>query len=79
MATTRPPLLPVRIRKLIGTVIMVALVVVYSLAAMSLAVLILPGTAWYTQLGFYVIGGFVWILPSMALIWWMTRPDGPRA
>jgi hypothetical protein len=66
-----------RARKLIGGMAMVVLVVVYSLAAMSLAVLVLPGTAWYTQLAFYLIGGFVWILPSMALIWWMTRPDGP--
>lgn len=77
MTTSRPPLLPMRLRKLIGTVLLVAIVILYSLIAMALAVRILPGTAWWVQLAFFFVGGFVWILPSMLVIRWMVRPDGP--
>jgi hypothetical protein len=64
-----------RVRKLIGTVIIVALVTVYALLAMALAVRVLPGTHWSVQLAFFAVGGFVWILPSMVVIRWMSKPD----
>jgi hypothetical protein len=70
-----PNRLPLRLRKFLGMIILVAIVIVYSLVAMALAVRILPGTTWYVQLAFFAVGGFVWILPSMVVIRWMVRPD----
>jgi len=67
-----------RARKLIGTVIMVIVVILYALVAMAIAVRVLPGTPWWVQMGFFAIGGLVWVLPCMAIIWWMTRPDAPK-
>jgi hypothetical protein len=75
----RYPLLPIRLRKFLGMLAMVVLVVVYSLVIMIVAVKLLPGTAWYTQMLFFAVGGILWIVPSMGLIWWMTRPDRPKA
>lgn len=74
----RPPLLPIRVRKLIGTVILVAIVILYSLVAMALAVRLLPGTPWWVQTLFFAVGGFVWVLPSMVVIRWMLKPDAPK-
>jgi hypothetical protein len=75
MLVSRSPRLPIRVRKLIGTFVLVTIVIVYALLAMTLAARILPGTAWYTQLAFFFLGGFAWIPPSMWVIRWMTRPD----
>lgn len=75
MTLRRTPRLPIRTRKLIGTFVLVTIVIVYALLAMTLAARILPGTAWYAQLAFFFVGGFVWIPPSMWVIRWMTRPD----
>jgi hypothetical protein len=72
---SRRPFLPIRLRKLIGTVVLVAIVILYALVAMALAVRLLPGTAWWVQLAFFFVGGFLWILPSMLVIRWMLRPD----
>lgn len=67
-----------RMRKLIGTVILVVIVVLYSLIAMALAVRLLPGTPWWVQTLFFAVGGLLWIAPSMLVIRWMVRPDGPK-
>jgi hypothetical protein len=65
-----------RVRKLIGTVIIVTLVTVYALMTMTLAVrLQLPEMHWSVQLAFFAVGGFLWILPSMLVIRWMSKPD----
>jgi hypothetical protein len=64
-----------RLRKLVGTVLTVAFLIVYSLLAMVLAVRLLPGTSGYVQLAYYVVAGLVWVLPVGALITWMQRPS----
>lgn len=64
-----------RYRKLIGTVMLVAFVVVYSLTAMTIAAAKLPGTSGLVQLVFYAVAGLIWTLPAAALVWWMQRPD----
>lgn len=65
-----------RRRKLIGTVLLLALVVVWVAVAM-IGAQHLPsvngGVAWF----FYVVAGLGWILPAMPLIRWMTRGDKP--
>ncbi|MBB4304779.1 glucose dehydrogenase [Rhodobium orientis] len=64
-----------RVRKLVGTLILVAFVIVYVFLAMILGVALLPGTTKLVQIVYYVIAGFAWVLPAMALISWMQKPD----
>ncbi len=66
-----------RTRKLVGTFVLVAFVVVYSLTAMTVAAARLPGTSGLTQLVFYAVAGLVWVIPAGILIAWMQKK--PRA
>ncbi|WP_245615643.1 DUF2842 domain-containing protein [Afifella pfennigii] len=62
-------------RKFVGSLVLFAWVVFYSLTAMTVAAAKLPGTSGVTQLAFYAVAGLAWVLPAMAIIWWMSRPD----
>lgn len=66
--------LPRRIRKLLGTVVLVLYVVAYSLVVMKLASATLPTVGGWGQLGFYVFFGLIWVVPAGAIVWWMQRP-----
>jgi len=61
-------------RKFVGSVVMLAFVLVYALIAMVLAqapaVQHAPG---YLQFLYYAVLGLVWVLPLMPLIRWMER------
>ncbi|WGD31256.1 DUF2842 domain-containing protein [Ancylobacter sp. WKF20] len=67
--------LPPRLRKFIGTVALLLLVIIWALAAMALAqgrVTTLPG---YAQFFAYVFLGIGWIFPAGWIIRWMMRFD----
>lgn len=64
----------IRLKKLIGTVVTVAFLFIYSLLAMLVAERLLPGTSGIVQLGYYAGAGLIWVLPVGALITWMQRP-----
>jgi len=65
--------LPVRIRKLIGAVALVTLVIVWSLLAMALAQAIALRSSPVLEFAFYVFAGIGWVLPAMPLVAWMSR------
>jgi hypothetical protein len=65
--------LPVRIRKLIGAVALVTLVIVWSLSAMALAQAIALRASPVLEFAFYVLAGIGWVLPAMPLVSWMSR------
>jgi uncharacterized protein DUF2842 len=69
----------IRVRKLIGTVALLVLVIVWALLAMALAQSALTDINGWVAALFYVIAGLGWVLPAMPLISWMARPDTPRA
>lgn len=71
--------MPDRLRKLIGSVVLVVFVCVYALTAMTIAAAKLPGTSGLTQLVYFIVAGLVWIIPAGALIAWMVKPRGKRA
>ncbi len=66
--------MPVRLRKLIGTVLLVILVVVYALAAVTFASLLLGASPWWVHLLYFFFTGLLWILPAMLIIKWMEKP-----
>lgn len=65
----------VRVKKLIGAFALIALLVVYSLAAMRLAVAYVVDQHGLVQAVYFIIAGVAWIPAAMALIRWMHRPD----
>ena len=69
----------IRLRKLIGAVVLIVLVVGWSLIGMALAQLpVIKANRWIESI-YYVVAGMGWVLPAMPLIRWMSRPDPPRA
>ncbi|MBY0383405.1 MAG: DUF2842 domain-containing protein [Xanthobacteraceae bacterium] len=69
----------IRTRKLIGTVGLLVLVIVWSLAGMAVAQMPWLAASRLAQGVFYVVAGIGWIAPAMPLIAWMSRPDGTTA
>jgi hypothetical protein len=65
----------IRTRKLIGTAALLALVVVWALLAMALAQALPLGGNRIAEFAYYVVAGLGWVLPAMALVSWMARPD----
>ncbi len=69
----------IRQRKLLGTVLLLILVAVWSLAGMALAQAPWIAASRLIQLVYYVVVGLGWVLPAMPLISWMVRPDREEA
>lgn len=66
--------MPVRLKKLIGTVIIVALMVLYALVATTISTYRLADSAWYVHLLYFFVTGILWVVPAMFVIRWMERP-----
>lgn len=71
--------MPVRLKKLIGTVLLVALAVVYALVATMVAVAQLSESGPLAHLLFFLVGGLVWVLPAMGIIKWMVSEPKRKA
>jgi hypothetical protein len=63
-----------RTRKLIGAIALLALVVVWSLAAMAFAQTALTSANQLAAGLYYVAAGLGWVPPAMLLVSWMSRP-----
>jgi hypothetical protein len=70
--------MPVRLKKLIGTVLLVALVIVYALVATLFAVARLGDTGPVVQFSFFLVSGLLWVLPAMGIIKWMVKEPRPK-
>ena len=67
--------MPIRVRKLIGTVALLVLVSVWGLLAMALAQSVLTDINGFVAAIYYVVAGLGWVLPAMPLVKWMVKPD----
>ncbi len=67
--------MPIRLRKLIGAVALLVLVMVWGLLAMALAQSVLTDINGFVAAVFYVVAGLGWVLPAMPIVSWMARPD----
>ncbi len=63
----------VRIKKLVGTVVLLALVVIYALAATTFATYRLAQSSGWVHLAFFAVSGLLWVMPAMGLIYWMEK------
>lgn len=66
--------MPVRLKKLVGTVLLVILVIVYAILATIVAVAQFSQSGPLVQFGFFLISGLLWVLPAMLIIKWMAGP-----
>nr|WP_316653533.1 DUF2842 domain-containing protein [uncultured Gellertiella sp.] len=66
--------MPVRLKKLIGMILLVALVMIYSILAITIASATLGGASGWVHLAYFGLTGLLWILPAMLIIKWMAGP-----
>lgn len=70
--------MPIRLKKLIGTILLVALVIIYALTASAVAVTRLAEYGATAHLLFFLFSGFLWVLPAMAIIKWLIIEPRPK-
>ncbi|WP_243369031.1 DUF2842 domain-containing protein [Microvirga solisilvae] len=68
-----------RVRKLIGTVVMLVFIITYALFAMAVAEGRITEAPKLVQTVAYVVLGLIWIVPMMPLVRWMAKPDKPHS
>ncbi|MGO4565023.1 DUF2842 domain-containing protein [Rhizobium sp. 2YAF20] len=66
--------MPIRLRKFIGTILLIVLVLAYAFIATTVAVNALGTSPWWIHLTYFFLSGLLWILPAMLLIKWMAGP-----
>lgn len=67
--------MPKTLRKLIGTVAIIILVLVYAFLATMIASATLGQSHWTVHLLYFFFTGLLWVLPAMWIIKWMEKPD----
>ena len=64
-----------RIRKLVGTILLLVVLIIYSLVVMLVASVVLhEDRSKIVELIFYAVAGIAWIFPAGLLIRWMYAP-----
>jgi Protein of unknown function (DUF2842) len=64
----------IRLRKLIGAVVLILLVTSWVLLAMAVAQFPVIKANAVIEAVYYVLAGLGWVLPAMPLVRWMSRP-----
>lgn len=64
-----------RMRKLVGAVLLLLFLAVYALIAMLVAVALQVNGSKIAELIYYLVAGLLWVLPAAWLIKWMQQPD----
>jgi len=67
-----------RLKKLVGTILLIVLVTVYAFGATAVAVAQLAESGPLAHLAFFILSGLLWILPAMLIIRWMVAEKKPR-
>ncbi|WP_137132972.1 DUF2842 domain-containing protein [Rhizobium sp. FY34] len=70
--------MPLRLKKFIGTILIIVLVLLYALLATTIASLALSASPWWVHLLYFGLSGMLWILPAMVIIKWMAGPKPER-
>ncbi len=70
--------MPVRLKKLIGTILLITLVIVYALLATMIAVAQFSESGPLVHLLFFFLSGLLWVLPAMLIIKWMVAEPKAR-
>ncbi|MDO9411462.1 MAG: DUF2842 domain-containing protein [Pseudolabrys sp.] len=71
--------MPNRLRKFIGAILLLTLVMVWALLAMALAQSVLMNINGLVAGLYYFVAGIGWVLPAMPIISWMAKGDREKA
>ena len=66
--------MPLRLRKFIGTILIICLVLLYAVLATSIASAYLGTSPWWVHFLYFLLSVLLWILPAMLIIKWMAGP-----
>lgn len=66
--------MPIRIRKLLGAIVLIVLVLTWALVAMAVAQFPVVKANALGETLYYVVAGLGWVLPGMLIIRWMAGP-----
>jgi hypothetical protein len=67
-----------RIRKLVGTILLLVTLVAYSWIMTSIAITVLPQANKWIELVYYMVAGLAWVVPAGFIIHWMHREPAKR-
>ena len=67
--------MPIQLRKFIGAILLILLVVTWALLAMAFAQSPLVKANGVMEVLYYVVAGLGWVLPAMPIVKWMSRGD----
>ncbi len=70
-----PMALPMRTRKILGTFILLAFIIIYAFAIMLIGVGVLNDAPTWLELTYYLVSGCAWAFPAMLILKWMLKPD----
>lgn len=70
--------MPHRIRKLLGSVVLIVLVLTWALVAMVIAQFPAIKANSVVEAIYYVVAGLGWVLPAMPIVSWMSRRTGDK-
>jgi len=71
--------MPIRIRKFVGGIALIVMVVGWALVATALAQFPVIKANAVVEFIYYVVAGLAWVLPAMPLIKWMTLDHPGKA
>ena len=71
--------MPLRLRKFIGTIALLILVVVWALVAMAFAQMPAIRDNAILSVAYYVIAGLGWCLPAIPIVTWMSKQPRTNA
>ena len=65
--------MPIRLKKLIGTLALVIFVTLYAFLAMVIGDRAIASKSTLIKVLYFGVAGIVWIVPAGFIIWWMER------
>jgi hypothetical protein len=62
-------------RKLIGVLLLVGSIAIWSVLATALYLGLLMEQPWWIHITYFAVAGSGWLLPAMWIVRWMSAPD----
>lgn len=62
-----------RLRRFVGSMLLLAFVLLYAMIAMDVGNLIVATKTKTIQLVYFALAGLGWVPPAGAIVWWMYR------
>lgn len=63
----------VAVKKMLGMIALVLLIVIYALVATAIASAHLGSSPWWVHTLYFFLTGILWVVPAMFIINWMLR------